>query len=638
MSRSGGAAGDHGVAAALFAALAPGSPVGIAVHDEALRMTLVTPSLAALTGLPAEALLGRTLAEALPEAGVPVDAALRRVAETGRPLAEVEGPAPIGGDVTWLVSVHPLDHGGRRLLAGVAVDVSERRAAEDRLRDSRRMLAEAERLAGVGSWSWDVSRNKWAWSEELLRVAGLPTGAEPPPWQEWIETVEPESRAAVRETTRRAVRDGKPFEIAFDVRRPDGARRHLRGRGEPVAGADGRVQRIDGFVQDVSELRRAEAQQRAVAELGQLALSGLPGSELMHHAVDTVVNTLQLDHGSMLELQPDGGLLLRAGHGWPEGEVGVRSLPGGTGSAVGYTLLTGMPVVVEDWREEQRFARPALLEEQGILSTAAVPIGSPEAPYGALSAHARVPGRVGREDVAFLEAVANLLASAIDRLQAEAEVAGQAAARGRLVALALEAEDRTRRTISEALHDGPLQDLLALGHDVARLRAGDERDAHHLERVREGIRRAVQQVREAMLDLHPVVLEVGGLEPALSAIAAQQARLGAYECELQVDPDTPGPRDGLVLALARELLVNATKHARATRVDVSLHRIGDTLLLEVVDDGVGIPEGRLQAALLDGHIGLASNRERAEAAGGRLLVAPRADGGGVRAVAVLPVE
>jgi signal transduction histidine kinase len=139
-----------------------------------------------------------------------------------------------------------------------------------------------------------------------------------------------------------------------------------------------------------------------------------------------------------------------------------------------------------------------------------------------------------------------------------------------------------------------------------------------------------------MVDLHPVVLEVAGLESALGAVADQQARHGGFACELRIDPAAGGVRDDLVIALTRELLTNAAKHAAASRVRVSVQRTADAILLEVADDGAGIPEGRLRDALREGHIGLASSIERVEAVGGELTLAP-APGGGTAAAVRLPV-
>ena len=184
-----------------------------------------------------------------------------------------------------------------------------------------------------------------------------------------------------------------------------------------------------------------------------------------------------------------------------------------------------------DWERERRLPLAPLVGTLGVRSSAAVIVGTREAPLAVLSGHSAAPGRVGAEDAAFMAAVANVIASASRRLESEAAVVAGSEARGRLVALALDAEDRARRGISEALHDGPLQDLLALGHDVERLRPAGEGDEAHLTRVRDGLARAVRQIREVMLDLHPVQLQVGGLESALQAICAQQAAAAGYACD-----------------------------------------------------------------------------------------------------------
>jgi two-component system NarL family sensor kinase len=119
------------------------------------------------------------------------------------------------------------------------------------------------------------------------------------------------------------------------------------------------------------------------------------------------------------------------------------------------------------------------------------------------------------------------------------------------------------------------------------------------------------------------------------AVADQQARHGAFAYELTIDPSADGVRDDLVIALARELLTNAAKHADASCVRVSVRRVAEAIELEVADDGSGIPEGRLAAALREGHIGLASSVQRVEAVGGTLTVAP-VPGGGTSISVTLP--
>jgi signal transduction histidine kinase len=452
-----------------------------------------------------------------------------------------------------------------------------------------------------------------------------------------LEAIPGDRREAIRDVTARALRDGRPNEIRFPVLRPDGRRRILRARGVPVRGDSGAVERIHGFAQDVTELARAESQQRSAAALGQLALSGVSFRVLMREAADAVAEELGLDFASVVETRSESGRLVVRGlsRGGKPDEGEEYDLD--DDSLTAQVLRAGGPLIVPDWERETRFPYAPLAKQLGVRSSAAVVVGQRDAPVGVLSGHSTSPGRVGVEDAAFMAAVANVLASADARLQSEAEVAAQSEARRRLVALALDAEDRARRRISEALHDGPLQDLLVLGHDVARLRPAAEGDEKHIARVRDGLARAVSQIREVMLDLHPVQLQVGGLESALRAICSQQAAAAGYRCDVEIESAACGLRDELVLSLGRELLRNVAKHAGASEVVVRVAYADGAVRLEVIDDGAGFAPERLADALGQGHIGVASSRERAEAIGGTFRVGPRDDGRpGTQAVAVLP--
>jgi two-component system sensor kinase FixL len=216
------------------------------------------------------------------------------------------------------------------------------------------------------------------------------------------------------------------------------------------------------------------------------------------------------------------------------------------------------------------------------------------------------------------------------------QVARLAEERGRLVAQALEAEDRERRRISQALHDDALQTLLSVDQDVADVMKGAA-SADVLERVREGLGSAIRQLRDTALELHPLLLERKGLETALDTIAQGAAAVGGFKCSVRVEPDSVGLNDQFVLSIARELLMNASKHAGAKRVSVVVERRGSQMEIEVADDGAGLPPGRVEAALAEGHIGLAILTERLDAIGGRFEIVTRG-GGGTTARAIFPVE
>jgi two-component system, NarL family, sensor kinase len=207
------------------------------------------------------------------------------------------------------------------------------------------------------------------------------------------------------------------------------------------------------------------------------------------------------------------------------------------------------------------------------------------------------------------------------------------AARQRLLADALSAEDRARRRLSQTLHDETLQVLLAVGQDMSTGLHGDTR---LLVRAREELRAAIKDLREIIRGLHPAALEHGGLAGGLDAVVERSGRYGGFAVDLRVDPAASGFHDSLVVSLVRELATNAAKHSEASQLAVTVVRGRTGIEVEVSDDGKGMTEDARSTALAAGHIGLASIAERVDAAGG-LLEISSAPERGTRVVIELPL-
>jgi two-component system NarL family sensor kinase len=212
-------------------------------------------------------------------------------------------------------------------------------------------------------------------------------------------------------------------------------------------------------------------------------------------------------------------------------------------------------------------------------------------------------------------------------------VARLAESRAHLLADALEAEQRERKALAEALHDHAIQNVLSARHEVEE--AGEELSHPALLRADEALLETVTQLREAVFELHPYVLEEAGLEAAIRSVAQQAARRADLELRLDLRYPARHPREQLLFSAVRELLSNVVRHARASRVSVSLADAGGELALVVEDDGEGFPPEKLAERLADGHVGLASQRVRIEAAGGRLDV-DSAPGRGTRVAIHVP--
>jgi PAS domain S-box-containing protein len=169
-----------------------------------------------------------------------------------------------------------------------------------------------------------------------------------------------------------------------------------------------------------AELKKRADQQAVVAEFGQRALAGVELSALMNEAVQLVTDNLQIDYCQILELMPNADmLLLRAGTGWEEGTIGRLTVSADTNSQMGYTLLSSEPVIVQDMQTETRFNGPSFLHERRIVSSMSVIIDGEQWPFGVLGVHTTRRRTFTKDDINFLQAIANILAQAIERKQAE---------------------------------------------------------------------------------------------------------------------------------------------------------------------------------------------------------------------------
>ncbi len=177
------------------------------------------------------------------------------------------------------------------------------------------------------------------------------------------------------------------------------------------------------------QVGRAERRQAAIATLGQRALAGDAISQLLDFSVSSLAGLLGVPFAEVLELEPDGKRLrLIAGAGWREGLVGQATVEAGLGSQGGFTLARIEPIVTRDLGSETRFRPPPLLVEHAVVSGLTVVIGGPMQPFGVLGAHTDVAREFGDDDVNFLQAVANVLAAAIERQRTEDQLASLAGA------------------------------------------------------------------------------------------------------------------------------------------------------------------------------------------------------------------
>jgi diguanylate cyclase (GGDEF)-like protein/PAS domain S-box-containing protein len=240
--------------------------------------------------------------------------------------------------------------------------------------------------------------------------------------------IEDVSHPCDREVTDSVTRNGLgggPARQAYEKRyvRPDGREVLASVNTSVVRDEKGNALYFFSQAEDITErranerelIRRAE-QQEAVARLGHAALRETDITALMSEVVATVASTLDVELCKVLELSPDDGRLrVISGVGWRQELERGAALPVGEASHVGYTLLSERPVVVGDLAAETRFAPSELLVRRGVVSGLAVAIHGRDAPFGVLAAHTARPRDFSDDDVNFVQAVANVLSTAVER-------------------------------------------------------------------------------------------------------------------------------------------------------------------------------------------------------------------------------
>ncbi|MBI5688941.1 MAG: PAS domain-containing protein [Verrucomicrobia bacterium] len=145
---------------------------------------------------------------------------------------------------------------------GVVFDITERKHAEDEIRESQVRRTLALDAAKAGIWEWDLASGRNLWSEEIWKLYGLEPHSCEPSYEAWRESVAPEDRPLMEKALQEAVRSESEINLEWRVHEPDEATRWLMSRGRPQRDDTGRVIRYLGVVIDITERRQAEERAR----------------------------------------------------------------------------------------------------------------------------------------------------------------------------------------------------------------------------------------------------------------------------------------------------------------------------------------------------------------------------------------
>ncbi|MFL5911731.1 MAG: response regulator [Gaiellaceae bacterium] len=270
------------------------------------------PGAERLYGNAADEVIGDSIHVIVPSELRPeVEAVLERMREgRGSERYESQRVKRDGSRVDVALTISPIVVGG--VLTGVsslARDITVAKRTQDALRRREQQLAEAQRLARIGSWEWDIRRDRLEWSDELYRIFGLVPGQVDLTFDGVLERVHPEDSERVRRVVQASLERGEPFVIDFRIVRADNNQvRWMEGRGEHFRDDAGTSVIMRGTAQDVHDSKLAA---EALAEVRDQALeaSRLKSEFLanMSHEIRTPMNGVIGLTGLLLDTDLDAG-------------------------------------------------------------------------------------------------------------------------------------------------------------------------------------------------------------------------------------------------------------------------------------------------------------------------------------------
>lgn len=202
--------------------------------------------------------IGKTIAEAVRLAkGRPEAVDAHRRALAGETVAYEGGR---NGFVLQAV-VQPFRDSAGRIAGtiGVALDITDRKRAEEASRRSQKLLVEAEKIGQVASFEVDVPTGVWSWSDQFFRILGFEPQQFPASYEALSDLVHRDDRSLLRARTDASLEKGAPFDdVEYRITREDGTERVLHSRGEVTRDGEGRPLRMVGVVHDITDRKRAE--------------------------------------------------------------------------------------------------------------------------------------------------------------------------------------------------------------------------------------------------------------------------------------------------------------------------------------------------------------------------------------------
>jgi PAS domain S-box-containing protein len=517
-----------------------------------------------------------------------------------------------GSIIEVQMTSHGLQFEGRRANLVLAQDVTVRRRAEEALRRAheeleRRVRERTAELARINQmlgeseerfrliaehirevvWIVDAQTRKmlyinpayesvWGSTCERLYEDG----------RSFLDAVLPEDRTIALEGV--AHQRLEPYDLVYRIRDAAGQIKWIRTRSTPIHDAKGNVYRITGIAEDITDLKRAEAELLRLASIVESSDDAILGKSLDGKITSWNSGAQQI-------------------YGYTAAEV--------VGRDVGFLMQPAE-------REKLGAALDRLSCGERIESFETVRVRKDGTPFHVSMTLSSVKDSEGHV----------IGASAIER---------DITARRRLEQEVLRIGERERRRIGQDLHDGLGQHLTgiaflgkSLQHRLETKAAAESpvnyHEAREAEQIADLVQQAIGQTRALARGLHPVEQSAGGLTAALQDLAQRVEAVFRINCRLNCQKPLMVPDDETATHLyriAQEAVNNAVKYAQCESIEIAIECSESEIRLSITDDGIGIPEAGVSSATPG--LGLRIMRYRAKMINGSLNISRGPNGGTV---------
>lgn len=387
----------------------------------------------------------------LPEDRPMLEAILAKVSPA-RPYLEVEYRIRRpDGTVRWMFDRGSVEFDAKGVAlrrTGMVMDVTERRLAREQVEKSSTLLRIAGKAARLGGWTIDLPDRTLMWSDETCMIHDLPPGYRPT-LEEGISMFPPEHRAEIARHVDACARDGTPYEFEVPKITAKGRRIWVRSMGEAVRDAEGKIIRLQGAFQDITERKLAELELarsnrslRMLSACGELLIHATEESRLLAETCRVIVELggYRMAWVGYARLDADRSIEPMAHAGAEEGYLSLARLtwseehPAGRGPA-GQAIRTGQPAVCANVAGDASFIHwhvEALA--RGFKSIICLPLRGENTTFGLLGLYSGEVNQAGADELKLLQELADDLAFGIinlrhrdERRKAQREAAQKAA-------------------------------------------------------------------------------------------------------------------------------------------------------------------------------------------------------------------